>query len=235
VVLAEGTVLVADTVNVSGADTHQEIPLWRSADGGKTFTQATPNLAGRWRHPRIKSGATFDVFYPSLAVDPGTAAFAGRVYCVWRDGHTSDQSYILFASSQDGGTTWTVPAVVSEQPAGADGDSDYGTDIPAVAVNKDGVVAAAWYDRRGLPKHVVRPDGVIPPVPGYNVRLRVSRDGGATWQPSVSLNDVPMKGMQGAARYWIGLAAGADGRFHAAWIGDATGKRQIWTAAITID
>jgi len=52
--------------------------------------------------------------------------------------------------------------------------------------------------------------------------------------PGVSLNDVPMKGKQGGARYWIGLAAGADGRFHAGWIGDATGKRQVWTAAITV-
>ena len=32
----------------------------------------------------------------------------------------------------------------------------------------------------------------------------------------------------------IALAAAADGRFHAAWIGDSTGKRQVWTAAVDV-
>src|SRR5205085_404835 len=117
---------------------------------------------------------------------------------------------------------------------GPDADSDFGADIPALAVNKDGIVAVTWYDRRGLPKHAVGPDGVIPPAPGYNARIRVSCDGGATWQSNEHLNEVPMKGMQLEARYWTGLAAAADGRFHAAWIGDASGQRQVWTATIAV-
>jgi uncharacterized protein YodC (DUF2158 family) len=176
----------------------------------------------------------FDVFYPRLAVDSGSAKFAGRVYCVWRDGHGLDESYILFASSRDGGATWTSPVIVSEQPAGADAGPDYGADIPAIAVNKDGIVAVTWYDRRGLPKHTVNPDGVIPPALGYNARIRVSCDGGETWQSSVLLNEVPMRGDRLEARHWTGLAAAADGRFHAVWISDATGKRQVWTAAIRV-
>src|SRR5262249_35340366 len=162
--------------------------------GGRSFAQVTPNLAGRWKHPRIKSPSVFGVFYPRLAVDPGSSNFGGRLYCVWRDGHMSDESYILFASSRDGGATWSPPVIVSEQAAGADAGPDYGADIPAVAVNKNGVVAVTWYDRSGLPKHVVGADGVIPPAPGYNARLRVSCDGGETWQPSVQLNEVAMKG-----------------------------------------
>ena len=64
--------------------------------------------------------------------------------------------------------------------------------------------------------------------------LRVSTDGGGTWQPSVQLNAVPMRGDVEEARHWTGLAAAADGRFHAAWIGDATGTRQVWTAAVVV-
>ena len=234
IVLGDGTVLVTSAVFVTGGDTHQELPLLRSTDGGRTLTLVTSNLAGRWRHSRIKSGSMFDVFYPRLAVDTGSAKFAGRVYCVWRDGHGIDESYVLFASSRDGGATWTSPVIVSEQPAGADSGPDYGADIPAIAVNKDGILAVTWYDRRGLPKHTVGPDGVIPPALGYNARIRVSCDGGETWPPSVLLNEVPMRGDRLEARHWTGLAAAVDGRFHAAWIGDTTGKRQVWTAAISI-
>jgi hypothetical protein len=43
-----------------------------------------------------------------------------------------------------------------------------------------------------------------------------------------------MKGIQREARYWTGLAAAADGRFHAAWIGEATGQRQVCTSAIAV-
>jgi hypothetical protein len=234
VVLADGAVLTTCAVFVSGSDGHLELPLWRSTDGGQSFAQVTPNLAGRWKHARIKSSSVFDVFYPRLAVDPGSRAYAGRVYCVWRDGHGPDESYILFAGSRDGGATWSAPVVVSDQPAGTDAGPDFAADIPAITVNKLGIVAVTWYDRRGLSKHTVGPGGVIPPALGYNARLRVSCDGGETWQPSVQLNADPMKGDRLEARHWTGLAAAADGRFHAAWIGDATGKRQVWTAAVEV-
>jgi hypothetical protein len=234
VVLADGTVLITSAVFVTGSDAHLELPLWRSADGARSFAQVTANLVGRWKHPRIKSPSVFGVFYPRLAVDPGSGTFGGRLYCVWRDGHASDETYVLLSRSRDGGASWSTPVIVSEQPAGVNAAPDYAADVPAVAVNRDGVVAVSWYDRRGLPGHVVGPGGVIPPAPGYNARLRVSLDGGETWQPSVQLNSVAMRGNVEDARYWTGLAAAADGRFHAAWIGDATGRRQVWTAAVEV-
>ena len=229
VVLPNGAVLVTSVVLKGGDDSHNELPLWRSIDGGRTFDQLTPNLAGRWKHSRVQSGSFYNLFYPQLAVDPASAKFAGNVYCVWRDGHI--EAYILFSRSSDGGATWSVPVVLSEQPLGTDAGPDYTADIPTIAVNKEGVVAVTWYDRRGLPKPEVGPGNFIE---GYNARLRVSCDGGKTWLPSVRLNEVPMTGQLIEARGWAGLAASADGRFHAAWIGDSTGKRQVWTAAVEV-
>ena len=123
---------------------------------------------------------------------------------------------------------------MSEQPLRMDAGPDYTADIPAIAVNREGVVAVSWYDRRGLPKPTVGPGNLIPPAEGYDARLRVSCDGGKTWLPSVRLNQVPMTGQLIEARGWAGLAASADGRFHAAWIGDSTGRRQVWTAAVVV-
>jgi hypothetical protein len=232
VVLPNGAVLVTSVVLKGGDDPRNELPLWRSIDGGRTFDQLTLNLAGRWKHSRVQSGSFFKLFYPQLAVDPGSAKFPGNVYCVWRDGR--NEAYILFSRSSDGGATWSVPVVLSEQPVDIEAAPDYTADIPAIAVNKEGVVAVTWYDRRGLPQPAVSPDNLIPSAEGYDARLRVSCDGGKTWLPSVRLNQVPMTGQLIEARGWAGLAAGADGRFHAAWIGDSTGKRQVWTAAVVL-
>ncbi len=48
----------------------------------------------------------------------------------------------------------TPPVPLSEQPGAKPGEKTYDAFIPAVAVNKAGVVAVFWYDRRGL-----APDG----------------------------------------------------------------------------
>jgi hypothetical protein len=49
--------------------------------------------------------------------------------------------------------------------------------MPAIAVNNDGVVAVAWYDRRDNPDNL-----------GYFERLSASLDGGVTWLPSIRVS-----------------------------------------------
>jgi hypothetical protein len=141
VVLPNGAVLVTSALLKGGNDPHNELPLWRSTDAGRTFDQLTANLAGRWKHQRVQSGSFFSLFYPQLAVDPASARFAGSLYCVWRDGR--DEAYILFNRSSDGGATWSAPVVLSEQPLGMDAGPEYTADISAIAVNKEGVVAVS--------------------------------------------------------------------------------------------
>jgi hypothetical protein len=36
-------------------------------------------------------------------------------------------------------------------------------------------------------------------------------------------------------RYWSGLAADADGRFHPLWISDPTGGRPLWTRLVELE
>jgi hypothetical protein len=64
--------------------------------------------------------------------------------------------------------TWSKLVPLSEQPELKPGEKAYDALIPSVAVSRAGVVAVSWYDRRGLDA-----DGK-----GWNVRLRVSLDGG---------------------------------------------------------
>jgi hypothetical protein len=124
---------------------------------------------------------------------------------------------------------------------GAEGE--YITFMPSIAVNKEGLVAVNWYDRRGLPKSRLVPTEIDLggrkvtafnlEANGWNVRLRASLDGGATWLPSVQVNEEPGQGKIEVG-HTAGLAASADGRFHAAWIDNRTGQNQLWTAAIEV-
>lgn len=92
-----------------------------------------------------------------------------------------------------------------------------------LAVNRDGVVAVAWYDRRLDPEEVCQ-----------DVYLSVSEDGGATFRAPLrvttetSCPDVP--GNEGVSGSWpmggdySSLAAGPDGSFHLVWADSRDGR-----------
>jgi len=227
VVLADGTVVVAYHKIGENAMRSARIPVWRSTDGGGSFVAVTP-VRTVWRHPKEHS-ASGTTMYPLLAADSVSTTLAGRLYCVWVDGR-----FVMFSSSADRGDTWSNPILLSEQPLQLDGKGDYWAGTPAVAVNNLGQVAVLWYDRRTLPPMVALPNGASK-MAGYNLRLRVSTDGGLTWLSSIRVNDAPGRGDPGDIRAWIGMAASADGRFHPAWISDSSGILQIWTAAVSLE
>ena len=102
--------------------------------------------------------------------------------------------------------------------------------MATIAVNGAGVVGVLWYDRREFPA-----------AEGYRPRFAASLDGGASWSPSVAVSTAPnARAAQQGPDYLpnggdtAGLAAAADGRFHALWIDNRTGVQQVWTAAITV-
>ncbi|MEQ9407372.1 MAG: sialidase family protein [Fuerstiella sp.] len=211
-----------------------------TSDGGLSFEdQALVNT--RWWHDHISSSpnSPSGVEFPQLAVDT-ESRFAERVYCVWSDGEKSqDASRVFFSFSEDRGRSWSQPVTLSEQALTENGDQSYSSWMPTVSVNKNGVVAVSWYDRRGLPGTRSEPlpgeKGIMRIVSeGWNVRLRLSVDGGATWQPSVVLNEQPGQGDIHVG-HTAGLAASTDGRFHANWIDNRTGENEIWTASILVE
>lgn len=130
--------------------------------------------------------------------------------------------------------------------------------MPALAVNKNGVVAVTWYQRREGQEGLT-----------WRPRLSVSFDGGETFLPSVTVAEAafstrvvgrlplwtrPSGGgdlsdwERGGAvkiearldRYFFsggdtqGLAAAADGTFYPFWIDNRTGVAQVWTAPVRV-
>jgi hypothetical protein len=177
-----------------------------------------------------------------MAADSAASIYRDRVYVFWEDGQVEPNALpgqpnrpgpgrILFAFSKDKGNSWIEPVILSEQSDHA--EIAYGAYMPAVAVNKDGLVAVTWYDRRGQP---TAPGSTAPfHAPSCNVRIRVSLDGGETWQPSVQVNETPIQSSVWDLRDTAGLAADAAGTFHPVWIDDRTGTRQLWTAAVQVE
>jgi hypothetical protein len=196
------------------------LTLVRSIDGGASF-QTPVRIAA------IKSGYNLPSSRgvpASLAVDPGSARFPDRLYVAWAE-YSGGVGRIQLSWSADSGQHWSAPRMVSDDSAGANGF------MATVAVSHDGVVGVMWYDRRD-----------VADANDYRPRFAASIDGGDTWSPSaaVSTSANAVANRRGGSAFYAnggdtaGLAAGADGRFHALWIDNRTGVQQVWTAAITI-
>jgi len=82
---------------------------------------------------------------------------------------------IAFTKSTNGGTSWSAPVAISDNPAGL------GVFNPAINVSPDGAtVTAVFYDHRNNPgSHVL-----------VDLYLAQSFNGGATWQPNIRLTSV---------------------------------------------
>jgi hypothetical protein len=207
-----------------------------------------------WKRPKTRKAAdkycaesptnrTVD----ALAVDGRSEVFKDRIYLAWTD-IRSGHARILFTSSSDHGETWRKPRAVDDAPPGLGHVPD--SFMVTLAVNKDGVVGLTWNDRRENSDNI-----------GYVTRFTASLDGGDTWLPSVRVSEQPAQfrpGGEGIAGYvapgggegpltlqvarvgfagagdTAGLAADADGVFHALWIDNRSGRGEVYTAPVTV-
>src|SRR5689334_668584 len=136
---------------------------------------------------------------PDIAVDPGSAQFKDRVYVVWSD-FRSGRLEIMLSYSSDKGKTWSREQIINDDKPARDPLVNGPDNVtPAVAVNKDGVVAVAWYDRREFEDNI-----------SWNIRMRASLDGGETWTPSVKVTDKPSI-FGGPNETWVAAGGGGGG------------------------
>lgn len=183
----------------------------RSMDGGRTF--GPPYLIG----DHCASGGPERAFpgYPETVSDRSGGPYRDRLYhvCV-RPGLDG----VALSTSEDGGRRWSDPLRI-------DGGTGHAR-TPMVAVNDDGVVAAAWYDRRLDPEERCQ-----------DVYLTFSVDGGETFaQPSRVTSETSCPGRvanETIARSWPmggdygGLEAASDGSFVLVWADSRAGLFQL--------
>ncbi len=244
-VLSDGTYVAPYIAAIEPTVTmHWKICVARSTDGGASFgifSTGAPDMSavGVLRYPEtealLANRQSIGNRLPILACDPGSTRFKDRLYLVWNDYKEDKGMRVMLSSSQDKGRSWTRPDFISDIPAQLRASKRGYAGTPGVAVNKDGVVGVTWYDTRHLPAGAAG---------GWDMHFTASADGGATWSPSVRVSEtssllenpqtdphvtVPMDvGDSG------GLAADANGVFHALWLDNRTGTRQLWTATVTV-
>ncbi len=138
-----------------------------STDGGQSF--GSPHVitfATEYNEPLIRTGS----FLPSAAADRTTQ----NVYVVYQT-LLGGNPRIAFIKSTNGGTTWSAPVAISDNPLGL------GVFNPAINVSSDGrTVTVAFYDHRNNPGSNVLVD----------LYLAQSFDGGANWQPNIRLTSI---------------------------------------------
>ena len=138
-----------------------------STDGGQNF--GLPSIitsAVEYNEPSIRTGS----FLPAAAADRTT-----QNICVVYQTLLGGNPRIAFTRSTNGGSTWTAPVAISDNPAGS------GVFNPAINISPDGgTITCAFYDHRNnLGSHVL-----------VDLYLAQSFDFGNTWQPNIRLTSV---------------------------------------------
>ncbi len=226
------------------------LELLTSTDGGETLNQAT----------QIDDVYGPSHTLPRMAADVQSALFRDRVYVVWADNRFDEETHVVLAYSSNNGKTWSTPRIVDHgRQRRPKDDSEDGATLPVVAVNKDGVVGVLWHDwRRNGPEddtgYVIRfaasrdggetfsPSVLVSdsrtPVHGHERWLLIAMSQEARRYYA----GVPRTGVRAvvARDHWMegghteGLAADADGVFHALWVDGRTGLHQVWTAPLIV-
>ena len=164
--------------------------------------------------------------YPALAVDSSDGPFRDRLYhlCV-RAGFDG----LSLSTSADGGEIWSDPRRIDGARDGAVAH----VRTPMLAVNGNGVVAAAWYDRRNDPEHRCQ-----------DLYFTFSSDGGESFEEPLRVStetSCPRSEANGrVARSWPmggdygSLTAAADRAFHVLWADSRSGRFQLRHAALEV-
>jgi hypothetical protein len=141
----------------------------RSTDGGETFSDPVEIAPGNQDHEKP----------PVIAADADT----NNLYVVWAaneeprnrvPGFEGDLD-VFFATSTNGGDTWSDPTVLNGDDTATDQSA------PGIDVAPDGRIDIAWYDNRHTPK------GAEAPL--QDVYATWSQDGGQTFSPNARITD----------------------------------------------
>jgi len=198
----------------------------------------------------------------NMASDHSAGPFRGRAYITWADLYrgrcTAHVSY-----SYDEGKTWSPPAPVrgDERPRPKE---IRGKDrlMPQIAVNPSGVVGVTWYDwaddgrtatlrfaasldggESWLPSVVVSTHGFVIKHPP-ELAAQTTAEGGGERRREQRTEAIEVIAQPAPRTYYpwnlfpgdyTGLAAGADGAFHAFWIDNRSGVGELYTARVAVE
>ncbi len=160
---------MADSVPTQDSVQVGKFRLLVSDDGGRTFgpLRAGPDNRGAATYRGVRATTA-----PRTAMDHTHGPHRGRLYLSYIE-YDAGRFVVKLGRTDDLGKTWAT-TVVSDDTTGHDPSN------AAIAVNRDGIVAVIWNDRRDDPKGDC-----------FRLYAAISLDGGQHFRPSVALSDAP--------------------------------------------
>jgi hypothetical protein len=250
VVLSDGTLVFS--VNVLkdrlvrdrlGSMSPAKLQSIRITGGGTRLEPAT--TVGDWTRSS-QTGA----IVPLMAVDPGSPSFKDRIYVVYID-EQSGRARVLLNYSSDQGKNWSRSRTVDDDVDPSDVQPSPNATNPSIAVNRNGVVAVGWADRRDSPDNL-----------GWWYRMSLSFDGGETFLPSFKVASAAHSLEFGSAPLWtflspsktnepqkasitinpwhfggghtVDMLVDSSGVFYPVWVDNRTGTPQVWTTPVIV-
>lgn len=220
------------TLHVAWNDiTGNQIVEASSADGGQSFgpthiispTQVAFDVAIPAQASR---GA---LVYPACGADMSTGPNRGNLYCSWMHETPANGTDIFMSRSADGGSTWSAPLRVNDDPTGVANDqfNQWLSVDPS-----DGSVNMSWNDTRNDPAHL-----------STDIFFARSADGGLSFSNNVQVTTAPTNetccGADLGNQYgdYEGIAV-MDGSIHPVWTDRRAAvtslDEEIFTATITV-
>ncbi|HAS42814.1 MAG TPA: hypothetical protein DCS93_20195 [Microscillaceae bacterium] len=200
----------------------------RSTNGGATFTNATRIISNIRGIRNTQTSKDMRVnSYPCMAVDVSDGPNRGNIYIVWTNigtpgTNTAGSIDIYMIRSTNGGTTWSTPTKVNQDPIG---NENY---FPWIACDPvTGNLSVIFYSDRNVSSSQVE------------VFVANSRDGGNNWDDfrvsDVAFTPKPIPGLAtGYFGDYLGIAA-RDGIVYPVWTDNRTSAAQAYVSPFVLD
>jgi len=203
------------------------IAFTKSVNGGVTWSTASNILTINGIRGTILPTNIRSHTFPSMAVDRSGGSQNGYIYVCWTQKNLApagNDADICFAYSANGGSTWSSPIRVNDDPIN-NGKLQF---LPRISVDQiNGKISILFYDNRDL----ITPDSCF-------TYLAVSNDGGGTFFnmriSDISQRPVPLSGYAEGYYTDYNSVVSLNDAVYSFWTDNRNGPAQIYSTIVIL-